>query len=89
MELDLNIAAARTAKRAASMAALACRLTGGTKRTAFLAALEAWQAYCPEDDLIAHEHVVPLVLALEERLARCRVQVVREPEGAALFPEGD
>jgi hypothetical protein len=56
------------AARAAVTAMLTCRATGGTQRDAFEAALEAWCEFRPEDgEIEAHEAVVPLVLAMQDR----------------------
>jgi hypothetical protein len=45
-----------------------CEAVGGSTRAAFEAALEAWQEFRPEDGAVgAHEGVIPLVLALEDR----------------------
>jgi len=57
------------ASRAAVTALLTCQATGGSKRAAFEAALEAWCEFRPEDGPFeAHENVVPLVLAMEDSL---------------------
>jgi hypothetical protein len=56
------------ATRAAVAALVMCEAVGGSKRAAFEAALEAWQEFRPEDGAVgAHEGVIPLVLALEDR----------------------
>lgn len=55
------------ATRAAIAALVMCEAVGGSKRDAFQAALQAWQAFRPEDGAVgAHEGVIPLVLALED-----------------------
>jgi hypothetical protein len=55
------------ATRAAVEALVMCEAVGDSKRAAFEAALEAWQAFRPQDGLLeAHERVIPLALALED-----------------------
>ena len=61
-QLSLELAA-----RAAVTALLTCQATGGSRRAAFEAALEAWCEFRPEDDdFEAHENVIPLVLAMQD-----------------------
>jgi hypothetical protein len=58
---------AALAARAAVAALVMCEATGGSKRMAFEAALDAWREFRPEDGpWEAHERVIPLVLALED-----------------------